>query len=388
MNRSRSETVGFVGHYGMRNFGDDLFCLAAIYGAEVVAGKHAVICAPDFGGQNGSSFVLSKSANFLYERGGGVALCVKMYALLLTVLRARVIVYGGGSVITGRKSLRNSVLQWLAAKKIIELGAIGVSVGPFSNVGDSERAKCLLESMRFVALRDRASRDIINALGVKGPEVFSGADLAPLAVENYKRGTKPAASSKPLTKKSTKTIAIIPCNLHATGADEPDCMTEKINEELINTALKIAELSEVTFVVMSVNSHPSDGDEQLSFKIVRSLTEGGIPASLISYSSLGASDILDAIEHCDAVLSVRLHGAVSAFLLGVPFVLVEYHKKCTDFLNQIGLADHFRAPLKVIEDGKLGAAFANLLDSPPDLSAKRRELIIESGRMFSEWPWR
>ena len=51
---------------------------------------------------------------------------------------------------------------------------------------------------------------------------------------------------------------------------------------------------------------------------------------------------LEAIRGCTAVIGVRLHSCILAYSVGVPFVLVDYHSKCGDFLETIG-APHARA---------------------------------------------
>ena len=54
--------------------------------------------------------------------------------------------------------------------------------------------------------------------------------------------------------------------------------------------------------------------------------------------------MLQLFSRSDLVISMRLHGAVLAYLLGVPFALNEYHQKCTDFCDDIGQLGHRRWP--------------------------------------------
>jgi hypothetical protein len=57
--------------------------------------------------------------------------------------------------------------------------------------------------------------------------------------------------------------------------------------------------------------------------------------------------IVRAIASLNLLLTGRLHGALTAYQLGVPFILDEYHVKCADFLDDIGQVDALRVPADV-----------------------------------------
>jgi polysaccharide pyruvyl transferase WcaK-like protein len=42
------------------------------------------------------------------------------------------------------------------------------------------------------------------------------------------------------------------------------------------------------------------------------------------------------------ILSVRLHASMFACFSQIPFFLVEYHRKCGDFLNSIGYHENYK----------------------------------------------
>ena len=48
------------------------------------------------------------------------------------------------------------------------------------------------------------------------------------------------------------------------------------------------------------------------------------------------------IAECDVFFGVRLHSGIFAFIADVPFVLVEYHLKCKDFLDDINWPERWR----------------------------------------------
>lgn len=48
------------------------------------------------------------------------------------------------------------------------------------------------------------------------------------------------------------------------------------------------------------------------------------------------------IQECDLVISTRLHASIFACFAQVPFFLIEYHRKCADFLDDVGQNDKYR----------------------------------------------
>jgi polysaccharide pyruvyl transferase WcaK-like protein len=52
------------------------------------------------------------------------------------------------------------------------------------------------------------------------------------------------------------------------------------------------------------------------------------------------------LSFCSHMMSMRLHGAIMAFTANVPFLQLEYHPKCRDFAQTIGLAESHRLDMK------------------------------------------
>jgi polysaccharide pyruvyl transferase WcaK-like protein len=49
------------------------------------------------------------------------------------------------------------------------------------------------------------------------------------------------------------------------------------------------------------------------------------------------ASMFSAVASCDAVLAMRLHAGVFAYATGVPFALIDYHPKCVEFGESVGL---------------------------------------------------
>ena len=62
---------------------------------------------------------------------------------------------------------------------------------------------------------------------------------------------------------------------------------------------------------------------------------------VVQYSR-NTRDIWLSIANCDFVISTRLHAAIFACFADTPFMLNEYHRKCTDFLQNVDYNEEFR----------------------------------------------
>jgi polysaccharide pyruvyl transferase WcaK-like protein len=90
---------------------------------------------------------------------------------------------------------------------------------------------------------------------------------------------------------------------------------------------------------------------------------------------------------CDAVLCVRMHAGITAYLNNVPFALVEYHEKCTDFLDDIGQPSSLRITANAADPDKVVALIERLLrrDGHPTLSPET--YALEAAANFTAAPW-
>ena len=118
-------------------------------------------------------------------------------------------------------------------------------------------------------------------------------------------------------------------------------MEDRRNAALFEGVAQYVKREGVSVRIFCLNTHPRWGDEELSRKLQERLEGQGANVEWIS-----AKDNLlgcwQGLATCDAVLSVRLHGAITAYLCGVPFSLVEYHRKCTDLIDDIGQPEALR----------------------------------------------
>jgi polysaccharide pyruvyl transferase WcaK-like protein len=96
----------------------------------------------------------------------------------------------------------------------------------------------------------------------------------------------------------------------------------------------------VNFRFFEFNGHADLGDSRVTEQVIAAL--GDYPwIERVPYNS-DSKIIYRELKSCDAIFGVRLHSAILAYSAGVPFTLVEYHRKCSDFLDEIKYHQHLR----------------------------------------------
>lgn len=319
------------GYYGMMNYGDDLFSFvssaaakyywpdwnAAIMGNRVV-GLEADFAVPDWFSRN------------LYADGGSAGKLSRLAFLLTGAWQADKFVYCGGSLYSSQSSGLRDIFCALKQNKPRFFSAIGVSIGPFSNLEDEKKIKKILQNYEYLALRDEASYQIAKSFELPGTVVLSG-DLAGMMPQFVDIPASDAAHR-------TKRIGFSPCFLETTPA-----LAKAYCDTFIDAACKLAASEgDVHAVVLNLNDHPKIGDFKLSLYVKNQLDQRGVSNELLNYRDMGVVNTWKTIAGFDAYVSVRLHGAVSAYLTGTPFALFEYHVKCEEFLRDIGQNQSFR----------------------------------------------
>ena len=112
--------------------------------------------------------------------------------------------------------------------------------------------------------------------------------------------------------------------------------SKKYCDVFINAINQLKNDIDFEIVVLNLNEHTHIGDFELCKYVYENLTTQDVRCELINYKEIGVMSTWETISLLDAYISVRLHGAISAYLCKVPFALYEYHVKCKEFLNDIG----------------------------------------------------
>lgn len=318
----------FTGFYGKKNTGDDAFIEVASWGAA------------EYWGKKNNRFLAQKS--FLPKVVTpikGYPLEVKRtYNFQASVLlnKTDAFIYAGGSTLHSKLSKNNIRLKAFEKKKAgydIKFGGIGVSVGPFKSLKDEQAVQAYLKQMDFLAVRDQASFDFvsnINGLPYKPVNAF---DLAALLPDIYD------VKKEHIYRNERKTIGISVCQYESLQKDLDIKQEYKRNSMLIDLIKELDKKDNIHFKFFIINGHDKIGDLELTNETITK----SCPKSYEVYSyNKETKQTWQEIGQCDFIISTRLHAAIFACFANTPFILNEYHRKCGDFLYNIGYNEKYR----------------------------------------------
>ena len=322
------KSIGFSGYYGMANYGDDLFgVVSALAARHYWPSIEVRIIAPRLDCFAAAYGVPSFVPPQLYRRLDVVGLATRATTVLGNAALVDKYVYAGGSTFhSGRLDVMR-ILFWINRRRASYFSAIGVSIGPFETISDERATKKLLSYFEYVAVRDKRSYDVVNSFDLDVPLVLA-ADLAGTVPLVHKK--KGVARARQLTD---ITVGFSPCFLIGRAREAKrycDCFVNavRVMSREINFHVKI----------ICLNEHEEVGDVDLCNYAKNELAAVDVASEVVRYRNLGVLATWDEIAGLDAYFSVRLHGAITAYMCKVPFYLFEYHQKCSDFLELVGKA--------------------------------------------------
>lgn len=309
------------GYYGYENLGDDIFVVTA----EWVFKNIFITSSPIFLGENLP--VLSKESNALRIKN----MYLRKLVEICICLKANTILYYGGSLFTdGGKNILDIKYHFrkmkFPSKKFI---TIGTSIGPFKDKNDCVTTKELLGKFDVIAVRDYSSTKLLKKMNLeeKASFVFDNAILVNEVFKNLKK--RELKYEKKLIK-----IGISLCRYET--YQNINIEIERQREESLQKMLDkiIKENENVTeFVFFEFNGNPKTGDMKVTKKFYEYYKEK-IKVSIVKYTK-NTEEMIEELYNCDFIIGIRLHSGILAYALNIPFMLIEYHTKCTEFLNTI-----------------------------------------------------
>ena len=274
------------GYYGFHNTGDEAIALAI--SRELRARGH-------------SPLLLSRAPEHT-RRAYGCASSARMnpVALLRSLLGAQMLWSGGGGLLQDKTSVRNLTYYLALIRGAHLLGrrvvVFNQSIGPLSLEGGARVARVLNQRRTNVIVRDRASLETLQQLGV---QARLGGDPALLL------------SADAGVQRNGNTVLLAP------RGDVPDA----------NAGLKelTRGLQQKGRRVVALSFHPSVDD--------RAAHSLGADEVVSTSDPVTALDTIAAAGH---VVGVRLHALILAAAAGVPFVGVSYDPKVAGFCADAG----------------------------------------------------
>ena len=372
--------VAFTGYYGMTNFGDDLFGALCAKAARAYWNSTARIVGPQIRGVGARYTMPAWFPQRTYGAHNVLGQGSRLLSLVRALASSDLLVYGGGSTVTGRDSYRPALLSWARDRAHIELAAVGISIGPFADEKTTASAAEFLRRFTYVSVRDARSYELATSMDLP-TTLHRGRDLAgllPLLAAPVGDGAAVSATRERL--------GVSLCNYPAkTDYDAPE--REHLLGELCDAITDVAQQRALRVELFSLCNHPQAGDQILTERFARRLRQRGLEPELHSYGGEDPVGMAHRIGSCHAFVSARLHGAIVAYVLGVPLATIEYHAKCRDFAADIGLPDVRRIRGRRPTQAAIGSAVQNVLDGSDRPSLARSQYAEEALGAFRASPW-
>jgi polysaccharide pyruvyl transferase WcaK-like protein len=328
--------TGLVGWNGKLNVGDDAMTSVII---EYMYGKNSDVSFSLLGDNKNlaiysdNEIVKSRISafdqyDFLTQTRGLSRLMLRYYYPQIFGKNKDAIIMGGGSIIHREpNSIRLIKLLTKARENNphIKIGAVGISLGPFTNEKQRELAQQILDLLDFVVVRDERSFLLLKSFNTKYQAVMAP-DLAMLLPSLRKIEQQ--------SNVNEKTLGISLRVGYVT--DEIIEMMIKASETLIKqhgfTKIKLFHFCALDGQKDSV---PSDRLLSRMPEKLAKITEH------VAYA-YDPVDFYEEIGTCDFMICMRLHASILSYCMGTSFVIVPYRQKCIDFGKQVaGLDDNF-----------------------------------------------
>jgi polysaccharide pyruvyl transferase WcaK-like protein len=373
--------TSFTGYYGMNNFGDDLFGMICSAAAHRFWNSEARLVGPAIEGVDSHYTMPAWYPPGCYGASGPLGKASRLYSFMRAIRGSDVLVMGGGSVINARKSFRKPMMVSAQRRGQVELAAVGVSIGPFADDAAEAAAAEFIDRFAYISVRDRRSYELALKMGL-AHKTHSGCDLAGLLalLAPAPGRTFPAGQHDNAIR-----IGVAPCNYRSNGYPAP--APSSVQAGLATALARLATARPLQVDIFSLNEHREHGDHALALALQQDLQQRNVASEVLRYRGRSPLDMVRAIGRCDAFVSARLHGAMVAYLQGVPFTIIDYHAKCRDFAADVLLPDAQRIDAERQDADAFGQAFTAMLegDSAPAVSP---EFYAEQAQdIFRCAPW-
>lgn len=314
--------IVYHGFYGFKNSGDDVFLEVAAWGSK----KYFQADQTVFLGHD-----LPELITETRELGKPLFKGHDRLQTFKEVYNANYFISAGGSTFVNNKWHQLKRVALCAKKTVnpsLKNGAMGVSIGPFKSSQDEKAVQSYLKQLDFLALRDNRSFEYVNALDL--PYTPKKAfDLAALLPYVYQDCSTTSEGSQ-----TKKIIGVSVCPYESISDKNHIANETRRNDQVVALLKKLSKDSnQILFRFFIMNGHPVFGDLQLTQDIIRK--SGILHYEIIPYQAV-VRDLWNLIGQCHFMIATRLHAGILAAYNQVPFILNEYHQKCTDFLSDVG----------------------------------------------------
>ncbi len=285
----------------------------------------------------------------------------------LCIRRSEIVLIAGGAFLHEMNDFDYfKGLARLAKKtKPLVFGAIGVSLGPFETQKKIDECGEFLGMLDFLTVRDHSSYKMASKYSLPYEPIFA-LDAVLTLPEVYGISTTP----KTVLNTDVLDVGVSICDFHPLAApkDGDKCVC---TSKVVDALLAFARNHRIRANILEFSGHPTRGDGPI-VDALGSALEGKCEVVVHRYS-LDPSNMWKTVAKMDMMVAMRFHSSVFSYSAGVPFVMLDYHPKCTAFADDIGLPDEL---------------VLSAHDFTPSDLKSRLELLIDPNRPKPAVSWR
>ncbi len=324
-----------VGHYGMRNSGDDALLCASHWGASQFFGGTTLVSSyrPVAAGimtQNRAT--LTEHQKFRGQNR------LEHYR---NAMKCKRVIFGGGRLVHSANdlSVKRHLLRVVSRSQSM---ALGVGLGPFNRVEDEKRCASFLNLCGTVCVRDKQSYD-------------TAVSLAPHANVNLTFDLAHALRAHPeftLNTGPRRGILINACPVPVSETGETDYEMESRRAAMLADVItRLWDEYQQPVSLLVMNSHPVWGDSGV-LNAIRAQVPERVSLGFIPYMP-NTLQLVRLFSHFKLVISMRLHGSVFAHMAETPAFSLNYQSKCSQWCDQVGAPESMSAPVDELDTDAL-----------------------------------
>lgn len=338
---SRSGTfpsqVGLMGYFGHSNVGDE--AMVAVW-VDVLRDLNALdravvfTASPlrterDFGVRAVQGFLPSTFSH--YVRGYLGRSRSDFGRTLRAFKSCRALVVGGGSLFHDRPDTSIHLLtllnhiEWAKRRAQVVL-LLGVGLGPVHRAESRQALKSVLSQVDVIAVRDSESREILDHIGVSGPQLHTTADPVFILKPSFASRRAEIAEQEGLSSESGPRIGICIRSIDLSRPAFAEAVTRLCQHVLQEIHASI------WFIPMQTGGGEDDrtGARNLADRL-------GNPQHVhIVDPKYSPAEVMGLIGDMDIVVGEKFHSIVFATRMATPFVAISYAPKTRSLLRAIG----------------------------------------------------
>ncbi|WP_432544278.1 polysaccharide pyruvyl transferase family protein [Kineococcus sp. SYSU DK002] len=284
---------------------------------------------------------------------------------LATMAAADVLTYTGGTSLTDNYALGDKVFDLDVARRLRKpLAFFPQSAGPFRKQENREGLRPVLAAADLVLLRDERSFRHVVEVGADPGRCRVVPDIVFVLARPglLESGDRPDTAHPPRLAVSVREWA------HFRDKDRERGMADYADSLRAAVVSAVRERgAEVTFV-STCQGRPEyvRDDSAFAVRVVEGLPADVREHVVVDRAAHHPEELIDVLAGFDAMLSTRLHGAISAVCAGVPTLTVAYEYKTTEVWGQMGLSE-WSVEIDDVTPGILSERVLALLDDAPRL---------------------